>query len=400
MRDVHILQELLAQQCPEIHKKRLTSLMVATSALLEGDALSLTALGRSINGAASAKHSIKRIDRLLGNSHLHRERLALYRWHARNLCGLNPMPVILIDWSDVREQLRHMTLRAAIVLKGRSITLYERAFAWEDYNSPRSHNRFLRELASILPQGATPLLVTDAGYRNTWFREVASYGWYWLGRVRGDVAFTPADQEQWRSNKTLYSDATQTPRYIGPAKLARKSPIHCDLYLYKSDAKGRKDRRTARSGNKHTAQREYLKGSKEPWLLATNLPSALFRAAQVVRFYARRMQIEESFRDLKSPQYGFGLRHSRTRCPRRYDILLLIALLAEIILWWFGLAAQQADWQRHFQANTIRHRAVLSSVRLGKEIRRRPNYRITEQMLYWARLELMRLAHSAGISKL
>jgi len=400
MRDVHILQELLAQHCPEIHKKRLNSLMAATSALLEGDTLSLTGLGRHIAGKTATKHSIKRIDRLLGNAGLHRERLALYRWHARNLCGLNPMPVILIDWSDVREQLRHMTLRAAIVLKGRSITLYERAFAWEDYNSPRSHNRFLHELASILPSGATPLLITDAGYRNTWFREVASYGWYWLGRVRGDVAFTPAGLEQWRSNKTLYSDANQTPRYIGPAKLARKSPIRCDLYLYKSDAKGRKDRRTARSGNKHTAQREYLKGSKEPWLLATNLPSTLFSAAKVVRLYARRMQIEESFRDLKSPQYGFGLRHSRTRCPRRYDILLLIALLAEIILWWFGLAAQQVGWQRHFQANTIRHRAVLSSVRLGKEIRKRPHYRITEQMLYWARLELMRLAHHAGITEL
>ena len=78
MRDVHILQELLAQQCPDIHKKRLTSLMVATSALLEGDTLSLTALGRCINGAASAKHSIKRIDRLLGNPPLHRERLPLF----------------------------------------------------------------------------------------------------------------------------------------------------------------------------------------------------------------------------------------------------------------------------------------------------------------------------------
>ncbi len=112
------------------------------------------------------------------------------------------------------------------------------------------------------------------------------------------------------------------------------------------------------------------------------------------------MQIEESFRDLKSPQYGFGLRHSRTRCPRRYDVLLLIALLAEIILWWFGLAAQQVGWQRHFQANTIRHRAVLSVVRLGKEIRRRTNFRITEQMLHWTRLEFMRMAHAAGIVEL
>ena len=45
MQDVHILQELLAQPCSEIQKKRLTSLMVATSALLEGNALFLTTLG-------------------------------------------------------------------------------------------------------------------------------------------------------------------------------------------------------------------------------------------------------------------------------------------------------------------------------------------------------------------
>ena len=400
MRETQILHQLLAQQCPEIHKKRLNSLMVATTALLDGDALSLTELGRSIRGTTSAKHSIKRIDRLLGNPRLANDRLALLRWHANNLCRHNPMPVILVDWSDVREQLRLMTLRASIVLKGRSITLYERTFAWDNYNSPRSHNQFLRELADVLPSGAKPLIVTDAGYRNTWFREVESHGWYWLGRVRGDVSFTERGQNNWRSNKTLYPDATHSSRYIGASELAKKSPIDCHLYLFKAHRKGRKDRRFSGSGTKHTAQREYLKGSKEPWLLATNLPPELFCAAQVVRFYAKRMQIEESFRDLKSPQYGFGLRHSRTRCPRRYDVLLLIALLAEIILWWFGLAAQQVGWQRHFQANTIRHRAVLSVVRLGKEIRRRTNFRITEQMLHWARLEFMRIAHAAGIIEL
>ncbi len=157
--------------------------MVATTALLDGDALSLTELGRSIRGTTSAKHSIKRMDRLLGNPHLANDRFALLRWHANNLCRHNPMPVVLVDWSDVREQLRLMTLRASIVLKGRSITLYERTFAWDDYNSPRSHNLFLRELADVLPSGAKPLIVTDAGYRNTWFREVGSHGWYWLGRV-------------------------------------------------------------------------------------------------------------------------------------------------------------------------------------------------------------------------
>ncbi|WP_249364797.1 hypothetical protein [Pseudoalteromonas rubra] len=55
------------------------------------------------------------------------------------------------------------------------------------------------------------------------------------------------------------------------------------------------------------------------------------------------MQIEESFRDLKSPQYGMGLRHSKSRRPNRLDILRLLALLATIILWWIGLHAQHTN---------------------------------------------------------
>lgn len=66
--------------------------MVAVQSLLDGQQLSLTELGRNITGAVAAKHN---------------ERFDIYHWHARLLCGANPMPIILIDWSDVREQMRH-----------------------------------------------------------------------------------------------------------------------------------------------------------------------------------------------------------------------------------------------------------------------------------------------------
>jgi hypothetical protein len=65
-----------------------------------------------------------------------------------------------------------------------------------------------------------------------------------------------------------------------------------------------------------------------------------------------------------------GLRQSRSRCPKRYDVLLLIAMLAEILLWCIGIAVRHLGWQKDFQANSIKHRAVLSVVRLGKEVRR------------------------------
>jgi hypothetical protein len=72
--------------------------------ILDCKTLTLTELGRNLPTKARTKHNIKRIDRLLGNRHLHKERLAVYRWHASFICSGNTMPIVLVDWSDIREQ--------------------------------------------------------------------------------------------------------------------------------------------------------------------------------------------------------------------------------------------------------------------------------------------------------
>ena len=53
------------------------------------------------------------------------------------------------------------------------------------------------------------------------------------------------------------------------------------------------------------------------------------------------MQIEETFRDLKSPAYGLGLRHSRTSSSERFDIMLLIALMLQLTCWLAGVHAPE-----------------------------------------------------------
>lgn len=132
MCELDILHDSLYQFCPELHLKRLNSLTLACHALLECKTLTLTELGRNLPTKARTKHNIKRIDRLLGNRHLHKERLAVYRWHASFLSSGNSMPIVLVDWSDIREQKRLMVLRASGALQGRSITLYEKAFPLSD----------------------------------------------------------------------------------------------------------------------------------------------------------------------------------------------------------------------------------------------------------------------------
>ncbi len=98
MCELDILHDSLYQFCPELHLKRLNSLTLACHALLDCKTLTLTELGRNLPTKARTKHNIKRIDRLLGNRHLHKERLAVYRWHASFICSGNTMPIVLVDW--------------------------------------------------------------------------------------------------------------------------------------------------------------------------------------------------------------------------------------------------------------------------------------------------------------
>ncbi|PHX06232.1 IS4 family transposase [Vibrio splendidus] len=399
MRDIQILQQTIQNQCPSIHKKRVSSLILATKSVLDGSDLTLTKLGRKLETNTTVKHAIKRVDRLLGNRQLHREKDLIYKWHAYLITGVNSCPVILVDWSDVREQLRYMTLRASVALDGRAITIFEQVFEYGQYNSPKSHQTFLDKLQSILPSKTSPIIVSDAGFRNTWFRQVQEKGWFWLGRVRGEVSIKQP-HKPWVSNKTFYPTAVHKPKYLGHCLLAKRSPISCEAYVYKGLEKGRKAQRHSRTSQKHSATHLYQRSAKEPWLLATNVPRHILNEVQITNLYAKRMQIEQAFRDLKSSAYGIALRHNRTRCTKRLDILLLIALLAEILMWWNGLIAVQAKWHFDFQANSIKHRRVLSIPRLGREVRNHRRYQINESQYQWGMFEYQRLTHNAGLGKL
>ncbi|MEA3276262.1 MAG: transposase, partial [Pseudomonadota bacterium] len=48
--------------------------------------------------------------------------------------------------------------------------------------------------------------------------------------------------------------------------------------------------------------------------------------------YRQRMQIEESFRDMKSQHFGEGLERSRSNGSARFTVLVLIASLAAFLL--------------------------------------------------------------------
>jgi hypothetical protein len=351
------------------HAKRAAVLVRAVGALLSGGKLALTQLGRSMPGRAQVKHQIKAVDRLLGNPHLQRERDDVYRAVAACLLRENSSPVVLVDWSDFELERQFVMLRAAVPVAGRAIAIYEKVFPFRRYNSPGAHREFLAALKSILPPGCRPILVTDAGFRGPWFRDVEALGWHWIGRIRNRIKYFREETGRWCYTDSLYPEATPKTAYVGDLTLSKRYRYRCHVYLVRAYQPriGRPRHRRSKSPNATT----YRKLHRAPWLLATSLPHERGSGPRIRKVYALRMQIEESFRDLKCHRWGFGLRYARCRDEGRLDVLLLIGTLAMLVVWLAGLAAQARGWDRQMQANTERRRTVLSAIFVGRELLRR-----------------------------
>ena len=376
MRALKVLHKFLTTSVPRMHKMRCKALLSGVESLLGGVFLTVTALGRGLQRGAMTKHNIKCMDRLLSNPHLHKERFAIYRVLCHHLCASLPRPVIVVDWSDIVERQRLMLIRAALVVEGRAIPLYESVYTLKKYNAPKTHEQFLKQLKALLPEQCCPLIVTDAGFRGPWFRAVEQLGWHWLGRVRNCVNYRLHTRHTWRRCTDLYYRAKKHVQYLGAADLSSKNPYPCHLYLYKKAKQHRKANRSILHSVKHSNDDVFEKQQNDPWLLATNCTPKDLSPKRIIQLYGKRMQIEEGFRDLKSDKFGFGFTISRSSQIERLNILLLIAALATWCLWWIGVYAYQQGWYRHFQANTITHRKVLSFPFLGLQVLQRNDYDI------------------------
>ncbi|MGH8609224.1 MAG: IS4 family transposase [Gammaproteobacteria bacterium] len=363
-----VLDRLLRRVCPDMHKLRRTALFVNVMAALHGAVLTVTHLGRAISSDAKEKHCIKRADRLLSNRRLQRERMDVYAAITQQLFGSKQRPVILVDWSDMDECKRHFLLRASVPVEGRALTVYEEVHTVKTKEKPKTHQQFLQTLRKMLPPDCRPIVVSDAGFRTPWFKTVETMGWDWVGRIRNRHQVQLAGEEAWIPCKSLYNQATSTPRALGQARLTETNPITCRLVLYKGKRKGRVHVNRLGHAARSTHNRKHAQAQREPWLLGTSLLEGFKLAEKVVKVYVLRMQIEEAFRDVKSTRFGLSLELHRSYQVERLQILLLIATLALMVAWLMGKATELTGQHRHYQANTVRNRVVLSTIFVGLKV--------------------------------
>jgi hypothetical protein len=349
MRVGQMVRQLVAGCSGFVHAARLAAVVRSVEGIVQGGRLTPATIGRNLPGSAKPKHGIKSVDRLLGSLHMARDRLFILLALAHRLLRGCARPVILIDWTQAGGE--HEALVAAVPIGGRALPIYLEVHPLKKLGNTAVEERFLHALKAIVPPECRPIVVTDAGFKGPFFQAVRDLSWDFLGRVRGTTKAI-SDSGEIISKEQFYARASIAPTDLGSFGLFVKQQIPCRLVLV------RKRRRPGRKPPppRCKEERELRQAALDPWLLATSLADG--DAKHVVAQYAKRMQIEETFRDAKNHRFGWSLGDVRLSSPQRTAALLVLAALALVVVTLIGMAAERRGIHRAYQANTQRTRVL------------------------------------------
>jgi hypothetical protein len=356
MRVGEIVRQLVDRCGAVVHKARVAAVTKVVEGITHGGRLAPATIGRNLPGSARPKHGIKCVDRLLGNPHLARELPYFLLAIAHHLLRGCARPVVLVDWTQAAGT--HVALVAAVPIGGRALPIYLEVHRLKKLSNAAVEKRFLCLLRAILPTECRPIIVSDAGFKGPFFEAVVEQGWDFLGRVRGTTKAISGDG-QVVAKEEFYARASTTPAELGHFGLFVNQRIPCRLVVV---------RKRRRPGPKPPPprckeEREMRQAALDPWLLATSLTDG--DAAYIVSLYAKRMQIEETFRDAKNHRFGWALGDVRLSSPQRAATLLVLAALALTVMTLIGMSAERCGDHRRYQANTERRRVLSFFVLAG-----------------------------------
>ena len=193
----------------------------------------------------------------------------------------------------------HQLLMVSLAYRNRAVPI---VWSWVEYvrghSSAKQQVSLLRYVGTLLPKNVPVFLVGDSEFGSVLvLRQLDQWRWFYVLRQKSNLGLWLNEQTGWQALGSLVQQAGQCA-WFQNACLTQQEIYPMSVLVY------------------------WQIGEKEPWCLATNLPDQTL----TVRYYRRRMWIEEMFGDFK--RHGFDLETTMLRhAPRLSRLTLAVAFL-------------------------------------------------------------------------
>ncbi len=269
----------------------------------------LSRIAGKIPGQAKLPSVVRRLARLLDNPAIRVRKFyepVARQWLEAQFATIGEIRLI-VDGTKVG--FAHQLLMVSLAYRRRSIPI---AWTWIKY--VRGHSTGHKQLAlltyvrALIPSGATVFLVGDTEFGPVKvLKELDRWHWYYVLRQKSNTGVWLNVEAGWNAFGSYIQRPGQS-FWLGKAYLTRSEIYQVRLIIH------------------------WKIGEKEPWCLATNIPDKSI----ALRFYKRRMWIEEMFGDMK--KHGFDLEGSMLHTFLRLSRLTLA--VAFLYVWMISIGTR------------------------------------------------------------
>jgi hypothetical protein len=265
----------------------------------------LSRIAGKIPGQAKLPSVVRRLARLLDNPAIRVRKFyepVAHQWLEAQFATIGEIRLI-VDGTKVG--FAHQLLMVSLAYRRRSIPI-----AWTWVKHVRGHSTGHKQLAllayarTLIPSTVTVFLVGDTEFGPVKvLKELDCWHWYYVLRQKSNTSVWLNAESGWNAFGNYIQRSGQS-FWLEKAYLTRSEIYQVHLIVH------------------------WKVGEKEPWCLATNIPDK----AIALRFYKRRMWIEEMFGDMK--KHGFDL-----ECSMLHTFLRLSRLTLAVAILYVWLIA-------------------------------------------------------------
>jgi hypothetical protein len=284
---------------PKQRKTQVQNFVWLLVGIFHSRSVSLSKIAGQVLSTAKNVSTVRRLSRFLASSAV--DVRSWYRATAKTWLEIQAQHVgeILLIVDGTKIGFGYQLLMVSLAYRHRAVPI-----AWSWIRHVRGHSSaakqivLLKYVRSLIPQNTPVFLVGDSEFGSiAVLQQLKQWRWFFALRQKGNTGLWLDEQGGWQ-------------RLDSFARKAGQSAWCPNGYLTQSEIQP------------VSVLIHWQKGEKEPWCLATNLPDA----SLTLRYYRKRMWIEEMFADFK--KHGFDLESTMLRnSPRLSRLTLAVAFL-------------------------------------------------------------------------